>query len=114
MCPDTNYIYKNFDKYCISALFKTGTKVSSVCPIRIIPEKLVIIQTERDKFFIYHSKVIQLHIECGGKPKRIEEFRGVKKVKLAPSCIGYTDAYYIESHQDYSLNYTITFRNTSW
>jgi hypothetical protein len=88
--------------------------VSGVCPTRIIPEKSVIVQTERDEFFVYHSKVIQLHIECGGKPERIEEFRGVKKVKLAPSCIGYTDAYYIASHQDYSLNYTITFRNTSW
>ena len=106
LCPDTNYLLKDFATYCIAALFNRPDAVTTACSTRIAPARFALTQVRLDEFYLYHPYETALTLECVGSTS-METFRGVHRLVLPPNCYGYSRDYTVSTHNQYSLNYSV-------
>jgi predicted negative regulator of RcsB-dependent stress response/HAMP domain-containing protein len=104
VCPSTNYLLRNWEGFCISALLmKREEAVNNLCQSTILPERTEIIQTERSTFYVHHPRMTTLTIECPKRPVEYREFRGTQRIDLADQCIGHHPQYALQVHPEYLL-----------
>lgn len=106
-CPATNVLFKDFDAFCVSALFKERSHViPKVCEYSILHGSAQARQTGPNSFLLFHPKPTKLRINCPGKQTSMQLFSGNKEVHLDEHCRGITDSYEIVSEANFGINLT--------
>jgi hypothetical protein len=118
LCPDTNYLMKDFESYCLTSLFlHRSAAATKTCPTAIVPERIVVTQMARNEFYVFHPKTQILSIDCPQESARSNsrlEFRGARLISIPFGCFGHSKGYSISAFQDISLNFTVMSTTTSW
>ena len=115
ICKNTNYLLRDFAAYCITNLFLGDTdQASKVCTTKVMPQRVVVMQTDAEEFFVFHPETMSLNIDCGSERIVNLKFKGTKKIHIRPGCYGHNSAYSLVAYKSFSLNFTVLERPNLW
>lgn len=87
-----NVLLREFESYCISAIFKTKMETASkICDLKVIPQKGWAKQLTLDTFLVYLQEESYIKIKCGDI-EYTEKVSGVNKLHI-PECVARTNEF---------------------
>ncbi len=112
-CPHHNVLYRNFNQFCLSALFREKASViSEVCDFSVAPAHYEAKQLGPTRFLLYHPIEDKVQIQCTTGIQTIK-FKGSKILNLDPDCKGVNDKYSFVAERNVGLNFSYHFSTVS-
>ena len=113
-CP-TTLLYRNFDTYCISAVYKSHwSTANQICELMILPETTWADQISEQEFLLFHNKSEMIEIDCEGD-RFSENIKGPYYFETTDvSCKVTSDDYEFETMPTMEIRLPRISRVTAW
>ena len=113
-CP-TTLLYRNFDAFCISSVYKGHwQEANRICEMKILPETTWADQISEKEFFIYHNKSEMVEVNCEGE-KFTEQLQGAYYFETeGQTCKVTSDYYEFQTMPKAEVKLTRVNRPTAW
>ena len=93
-CP-TTLLYRNFNAYCISAVYKGHwERANDICELKILPDTSWADQISEEEFILYHHKEEAIQIECDDGNEKFERIMGTYYFETNQRSCKVTSDYY--------------------
>ncbi|CAM6054145.1 unnamed protein product [Sphagnum tenellum] len=116
ICQNLNYMLRESDSYCLSALFLQSQAATKVCPITIIPSAFKVAQLSQTEFYCFHPYHALVRVECPENHSAEEAiaYRGARLLTIPPGCSGRSPGYVARATEDLFVSGTILQKTTHW